>query len=550
MHLHNLNVDLHTIIINHLDITDLAYLSLVNKYYSALLSDYRIFGKYNSIATEQTLKLLLPEDTMYYGHFGYSNEIEELMILLNNHSLAKIMNGIYCFKQVMFGIESFDKLHHYISQYTRCDLKVSASASGFIHWGAIQPTALGAIVALNISKESELSIAIPLIKFMINLKDLNLTGEFNTSTWTVLSELLPKSNVRDLSITQNNSISTNIQIFVNAIAMSNIKKLSVLKCSAQNTVAEAIAVMLPESNLVSLNLSENSITDLGLTALHKALPTCNLESISLESNSFTDSGLKSLSHALSNSRIKAFQFDRMIGYFDYYKSSKLEKLHVRKITLDIENILIETLPFSNLQELRVFESFQNLEGFMSILSHSSVKYLQVSIEKDLDNGINIIAQHINNSLVEKLEIYNCTAFDEMIDDSEIEVGNITLLLQNINQNKRIKSVGFINIAFDRTLSTLTNILVNKSLEYLCLPVNIFDWAIMENFTRVISQNEILVVKISIFGEFSIDAVTNLVRRVKDSKLKTLKFPNRLSAKNKREIREILGDWSKLQVEYY
>ncbi|KAJ3255461.1 hypothetical protein HK103_006278 [Boothiomyces macroporosus] len=548
--------DIQLKVFNYLDVIDLPFISLANKYYYDLLSAYRVFGRSNVFLMGNRLDLQLAEDWDNYRPAPTESHLvrDKIKVQLASQ-LEPLVKGIYKFQDVAIGGELFAKLHKYLPQSVRMELNITCKSKARINWDAVSDSAMEKITYLKLIGQSRNGTNIlKHLNRMTNLKDVLVDGVLEShdlkTLWDVIFNVLRNTQATALEILNNPHINQCAQLLASMIPSSNLQDLTVCCCDIEDEFVQTIAKTLPDSKLKILNFQDNeTITDIGYTALAEMLPKSKVKTLNLASNTLIVEDVEILSEALQHSQVTELY---MSSDYDDVLSPLYENLHNLKIQwLDIsipgtasEESLINSIAQSHLESIDIDIDVDNLDEFLKEATKSKLQEIRFIASVDVQERVDIIATHIKDTPLKKLGIYQGCGVEKTLVDC-------FSLLSNLTKETPLTELdlsGLIVKREDITLIFLQLPFTNLTLFKIYCP-EMTDKE-LDNLIPAINLSSLKYLLIGGRPKVSGPAVVRFISRLNNRMFRKLIMEGVILTKEeKRSIRKVLGDYPKFTVTF-
>ncbi|KAJ3251784.1 hypothetical protein HK103_002061 [Boothiomyces macroporosus] len=351
MNLENLPFDILYTIFQLLNGKDLLYLSLTNKYFYGLLSDFRFFGS------------CLKED-YHYGIWPSLHLIDNFL----NDNLQVDLERISCLSNSAF-------------EYNL----ITIQSDIFLHKFTILPPSKDVCMII---KQEVNELEMERIFRLRNLTALTIKLSSPTVIHMVIHQI-HTLHLKELDLSECHLSDTALQILSFNLSRT---ALSILDCSKNIITDVGVAELskhLPHTNIKELNLSMNYIRKEGLKMIVAALPNSLIKSLDISFNDFENQDLCILYKVLPETNLEILE-----GQITSEKS-------ISAITRNLKS--------SKIKSINLEISKEYLEEFLQCIVLSKVKYLEFTgIEVPFKNeSATILQNYINKLPVEHLKLNYC-----------------------------------------------------------------------------------------------------------------------------------------------
>ncbi|KAJ3314418.1 hypothetical protein HDV04_000380 [Boothiomyces sp. JEL0838] len=450
-------------VINYLEILDLCFFSLVNKYFYNNLSGYRYLLNSNH-------SIIVYNDSIKIN--GISDQTNsDKVILCKTKSILQIMetNLVFVFNSVYLDGSAFAFFNDSLPFALNYHLELVNQVQ--ILWENVSLEFLSQIQLSSLALAD--SGFINHTNKMKSLKKVTVTGNSNISLqiFQQFLEAIQKTNVKVLKL-------KNVLLgFTPDFTMiSKLESLDLCNCRIRNHQVSALSKALPDSAIKTLDLGSNEISDEGLFSLSNILYKTRLTTLVLSDNEITTNGLKHISNNLQTSQLEELEIaDNLINdmsvYFHYFSKSNIKRIYLRNLSRNEEQSLISNLNNSKITFLNIAISHVNLQEFCLALINSKITHLVLDLLGDVNKSMKIISSSIKEAKLTILELET----DQNIDTNIIQFFcGLPRNLQNFrlaNIQNYTKNIPVVPYIYLKKLELLNANLTDFDLRWLILLIN-------------------------------------------------------------------------------
>ncbi|KAJ3317905.1 hypothetical protein HDV06_001063 [Boothiomyces sp. JEL0866] len=489
----DLPLEIQAKILNWLDLPDVCFLSLVNKSYLDLLGQYQ--G--------------LMEALYYYKLLPQSNH-ERWTEILKKLETRKKGRGIYVMNLLKIDGYKFSFCHKYLPYIKEL---VINDQTNYVPWNDLGESVFQRITEIQYSgiANTNSQALVPLVTKLVNLRNVSLIFMIPANVLCEFIQLLPTTRIQNLSFFTIPAITSMGDTLASILPSTQIESLSISNCGIDDNFGIAIANVLCNTKVTFLKFHNNRITSSLLAHLGR-------QKTKLKEAVFWED---------------CMQDPSSVVWYDNLPNMKIEKLSFCHNAY--KDNLISVIKTSNLLELELLTHIPGVGDLLNAVQGSKLKLLFFDIFDDEDNDIVELSNYLPN-----------TTLEEIIIDTSISSSNAWILVNSLTPTSNLQSLTI--STGKKHLKKIFNHLQHTNLTRF----SVFTDALSKSSLQNISESLILskLKYLALCASHSPGkSWIRFIQTIKDSSVAILEIQRINNKQVLREIRQVLGDHSKLRVEY-